>query len=317
MNISLVQLEYIVAVDTYRHFSTAAEKCHVSQPTLSMQIQKAEEELGVRIFDRSKQPVVPTETGGELIRQARKVLHEKGYLEEIIQAKKNSFEGELKIAIIPTLAPYLIPLFLRNFSKKYPKIQLRVTELTTDVIIEALKKGTADVGILVTPLHDPSIQEAPMFYEEFVAYVSRANALSKKAYVLAHDIDVKKLWLLEEGHCFRSQILNLCQLRKATREEKPVQYEVGSIDTLRKMVELDDGITILPELATRDLAPKQKLLIHHFRPPAPVREVSLVTHRNYLKKRLITALRQEVLATVPKNMYRPKNKRIVEIKGIA
>lgn len=313
MNITLTQLDYIIALDTYRHFSTAAEKCFVSQPTLSMQIQKAEEELGVMIFDRSKQPVVPTQVGEELIKQARKILHEKEVLEEIVVNQQTTLEGELKIAIIPTLAPYLIPLFLHNFFKKYPKIQLRVAEYTTDLLIENLKKGTIDVGVLVTPLNDSSIKEEPLFYEEFVAYVSKSNALSKKTYVLANDIDVKKLWLLEEGHCFRSQILNLCELRKATRQEKSFQYEAGSIETLRKMVELDNGITILPELATRDLTAKQKLLIHHFKAPAPVREVSLVTHRNYIKKRLIDVLREEILATIPDEMHNLKNKRIVEI----
>lgn len=313
MNISLTQLEYIVAVDTYRHFSTAAQKCFVSQPTLSMQIQKAEEELGVIIFDRSKQPVVPTEIGTNIIEQARKVLHEKRVLAEIIASQRDSLEGELKMAIIPTLAPYLIPLFLHRFFKKYPKIHLTVEEQTTDTLVENLKKNTIDLGVLVTPLNDQAIKEEPLFYEEFMVYVSKSNALSKKTYVLADDIDVKKLWLLEEGHCFRSQILNLCELRKATRQEKPFQYEAGSIDTLRKMVELDDGITILPELATKDLTTKQKNLIHRFKGQAPVREVSLVTHRSYIKRRLIEALKVEILSTIPESMHSAKNKRIVEI----
>lgn len=313
MKVTLTQLEYLVAVDTYRHFSTAAEKCFVSQPTLSMQIQKAEEDLGVKIFDRSKQPVVPTEVGEQLIAQARKILSESLALEEIISHQRNTIDGELQMAIIPTLAPYLIPLFLPSFLKKYPKIHLTLSELTTDVLIEQLKKGLIDVGILVTPLNDPAIREDPMFYEEFVVYASRSNALHKKTYVLADDIDVKKLWLLQEGHCFRSQILNLCELRKATREERPFLYEAGSIDTLRKMVELDNGITILPELSTLDLTTKQKNLIHHFKSPAPVREVSLVTHRNFLKKRLIDALRQEIISFIPSKMIQSKNKRIVEI----
>lgn len=313
MRITLTQLEYLVAVDTYPHFSTAAEKCFVSQPTLSMQIQKAEEDLGVKIFDRSKQPVVPTEIGEKLLAQARKIIHESVTLEEIVAQETNALNGELKMAIIPTVAPYLIPLFLQNFFKKHPGIHLTLNEWTTDVIVEQLKRGQIDVGILVTPLDDPSIKEDPLFYEEFVVYASKANALHKKNYVLADDIDVKKLWLLQEGHCFRSQILNLCELRQATREEKPYQYEAGSIDTLRKMVEIDHGVTILPELATLDLSVKQKTLIHHFRAPAPVREVSIVTHRNFVKRRLIDALKAEILSIIPPAMIRSKNKKVIDI----
>ncbi|MGE0771467.1 MAG: LysR substrate-binding domain-containing protein [Cyclobacteriaceae bacterium] len=313
MKITLTQLEYLIAVDTYRHFSTAAEKCFVSQPTLSMQIQKAEEDLGVKVFDRSKQPVVPTEIGEKLLAQARKIIHESVTLQEIVAQETNALNGELKMAIIPTVAPYLIPLFLQKFFEKQPGIHLTLNEWTTDVIVEQLKRGQIDVGILVTPLHDVSIKEDPLFYEEFVVYASKSNALHKKNFVLADDIDVKKLWLLQEGHCFRSQILNLCELRQATREEKPYQYEAGSIDTLRKMVEIDQGVTILPELATLDLTVKQKALIHHFRAPAPVREVSIVTHRNFVKRRLIDALKAEILSIIPPAMIRPKNKKVIDI----
>ncbi len=315
MNITLTQLEYLVAVDTYRHFSTAASKCFISQPTLSMQIQKAEKEMGIVIFDRSKQPVVPTQSGEALIRQARRILHEKEVLKELISAQKDTIEGDLKLGILPTLAPYLLPLFLPRFLSAYPKVQLKVTELTTDILVDSLKKGTLDVGVLVTPLNDLSIKEEVLFYEDFVVYVSKSNALSKKTYVLANDIDVKKLWLLEEGHCFRSQVLNLCALQKASRQEKSFQYEAGSIETLRKMVELDNGVTILPELATLDLTAKQKRLIHRFKSPAPTREVSLVTHRNYIKKRLIDLLKEEIRSILPSPMQNRKHRQIIEVTG--
>ena len=313
MNITLTQLEYLVAVDTHRHFSTAASQCFISQPTLSMQIQKAEEEMGVVIFDRSKQPVVPTQPGEAIIRQARRILQEKEALKELIATQKDAIEGDLRVGIIPTLAPYLLPLFLPRFLGAYPKVQLKVTELTTDNLVESLKKGTLDAGVLVTPLHDTSMKEEVLFYEDFVVYVSKSNALSKKNYVLANDIDVKKLWLLEEGHCFRSQVLNLCALQKASRQEKSFQYEAGSIETLRKMVELDNGITILPELATLDLTARQKQLIHRFKSPAPTREVGLVTHRNYIKKRLIDLLKAEIQSILPTSMRSPKRKLIIEV----
>jgi len=253
---TFVQLEYVVAVDTYRHFATAAEHCFVTQPTLSMQVQKLEEELGVKIFDRSKQPVVPTEVGVEIIEQARRILSEKNVINELVQTKKGILTGELRIGIIPTLAPYLLPLFVQNFAKKYPHIKLVVQELMTGYIITRLREGRIDVGILVTPLQEKGIKEHVLFYEELLVYVSRKNAAYKKTYVLPQDIDPEKLWLMEEGHCFRSQIVNLCELRRASREGSHFEYEAGSVETLKRMVELNDGITILPELATLNLSSK-------------------------------------------------------------
>jgi len=193
---TFVQLQYIIAIDTYRHFADAAKHCFVSQPTLSMQVQKAEDELGIKIFDRSKQPVIPTELGAELIEQARKIIAEKEILEEMVIHKKGIIAGELKIGIIPTLAPYLLPLFVQNFTEKYPQVKLVVNELTTDNIVARLRDGRIDMGILVTPLQETGIKEYPLFYEELMAYVSRKNAAYKKTYMLPQDIDPNKLWLL-------------------------------------------------------------------------------------------------------------------------
>jgi LysR family transcriptional regulator, hydrogen peroxide-inducible genes activator len=311
---TFIQLEYIVAVDTWRHFSTAAEKCFVTQPTLSMQIQKLEEELGVKIFDRSKQPVIATEAGAEIIDQARKILGEKNVIHEIIQQKKGVLTGELRIGIIPTLAPYLLPLFVQSFNRKYPNVKLIVNEMMTEFIISRLRQGRIDVGILVTPLQENGIKEHVLFYEELLAYVSKKNAAFKKQYVLAQDIDPNKLWLLEEGHCFRSQIVNLCELRKASESGSHFEYEAGSIETLRKMVDLNDGITILPELTTLDLNPRQKQLLRQFRKPAPMREVSIVVHRDFVKKRLIEALKEEITAAVPEKIRKNKNEHLVKIQ---
>ncbi|MDB5262804.1 MAG: transcriptional regulator, LysR family [Adhaeribacter sp.] len=312
---TLVQLEYIVAVDTYRHFATAAEKSFVTQPTLSMQIQKLEEELGVKLFDRSKQPVVPTEVGEEIIQQARLLLRQAQVIKQIISDKKGEIAGELRLGVIPTLAPYLLPLFLREFLQKYPKVKLKITELTTENIASCLKQNKLDVGLLVTPLQDHSLKERVLFYEELVAYVSKENALYGKKYVLPADIDLKMLWLLEEGHCFRSQILNLCELRSALPEGKAFEYEAGSIETLRRMVEQDNGITIIPELATLDFSAKQQMLVRYFDQPAPVREVSLVTHRDYVKKRLVEVLQAEILAALPAKVRNNKNERVVQIQS--
>lgn len=310
---TITQLEYIIAVDTYRHFSTAADQCFVTQPTLSMQIQKLEDDLGSKIFDRSKHPVIPTEIGEEIIQQARIIIHEVKMIHQLIMDRQGVLQGELRIGIIPTLAPYLLPLFLQPFLDKYPDIRLRVKELTTGQIIEKLKAGKIDAGLLVTPLQDSSIKEYPLFYEELVAYVSAKNAAYKKTYVIADDIGLEELWLLEEGHCFRSQIVNLCELKKQGKDKSAFEYEAGSVETLRKMVEISNGVTILPELATLDFTSKQLDMVRHFKAPVPVREVSLVTHRDYVKKKLVDVLKGQIMAIIPSKVMLNKNKNLVKI----
>lgn len=309
---NLQQLEYIIAVDTYRHFATAAEKCFVTQPTLSMMIQKLEDELNIKIFDRSKQPVVPTLIGEKIIQQARIVLHEAKKIKEIAVNDENVLSGEFKLAIIPTLAPYLLPLFIRKFIKKYPLVKLIVTEMVTEQIIENLKKGNVDAGLLVTPLNESSIFELPLFYEPFWVYVSEKEKIYKKKYVLPSDINPDNLWLLEEGHCFRTQILNLCELKKNS-ETSQFEYAAGSIETLIKLVNQESGITIIPELAILDMTAKQKKHLRAFKAPVPVREVSLAVHRFFHKENIVKAMSKEIRTSVPQNMLQKSRVKIVEI----
>ncbi|MBS1556024.1 MAG: LysR family transcriptional regulator [Bacteroidetes bacterium] len=308
---TLTQLEYIVALDTHRHFVAASERCFVTQPTLSMQIQKLEEELGVKIFDRTKQPVIPTEIGEGIIAQARLVLREAQKVKQMIVDQKDALAGELRIGIIPTLAPYLLPPLYQYMRQKYPQLNLVIKETITEEVIQELKSNRLDCGIIVTPLKDSAIKENVLFYEELFVYVSKKNSLVDKKYVLANEIDPNKLWLLEEGHCFRSQILNLCELRKSS--DFHFQYETGSIETLKRMVEKSDGFTILPELAVMEFSAAQRKLVKKLKEPNPAREVSLVTHRDHIKTKLIKTLRDEVLAIVPKSMQKLNNKKILEI----
>ena len=310
---TFVQLEYLVAVDTYRHFAQAAEHCFVTQPTLSMQLKKLEDELGVLLFDRSKQPVIPTEAGIEIIAQAKKILAEKSLIADIVHSRKGMIAGELKLGIIPTLAPYLLPLFIHQFIRKYKNVKLVVTELTTGNIITRLKDGRLDAGILVTPLQEAGISEHVLFYEEMMVYASPQNDMYGKKYVLAKDIDPNKLWLLEEGHCFRSQIMNLCELQKESKSIHRFEYEAGSIDTLRRMVDISDGITIIPEIATISFTKKQEQCLRHFKSPIPMREVSLAVHRDFVKKRLVDILTKEILNGVPQKIKQNKTKRVVPI----
>lgn len=309
---TISQLRYVIAVDTYKSFGLAAEKCFVTQPALSLQIQKLEEELDVKLFDRSKKPVIPTESGIEVIKQARVILREVDRLNEILANKRNEIAGELKMGIIPTLAPYLLPLFLVKFLEKYPSVNLKVSEMTTEQIIQNLKHGTLDVGLLATPLGENSLREVPLFYEPLVGYVSPQSTLFAKKQVTAQDLMNEELWLLDEGHCLRSQILKICD--QSQRYCVNLQYQTGSIEALKRIVELNRGVTILPELSMQDFRTDQMEMVRYFEEPEPVREISLVTHRQDIKKKLIHLLKEEVLENIPDKMKNSQSKKILDSK---
>ena len=309
---NLQQFEYLIAVDSHRHFVKAAEACCVSQPTLSMMIQKLEDELGIKIFDRSKQPVIPTEAGKEIIQQAKIILKEAGVLKEIAHSLKGELKGELRIGIIPTVAPFLLPIFLKQFLKKYQEVKVKIWEFTTEYIIEKLEKNILDVGILATPLNNSSILEQPLYKEEFFVYASKNESVLNKKYLLAEDININHLWLLEEGHCLRSQIVNLCELKKKEANSN-LEYEAGSIDSLIKMVDQYEGITILPELAVRHLSAIQKNNIREFKQPVPVREISLVTYRHFVKTRMLETLKQEIIGNVVGYLSQKKKQRVIDV----
>ena len=309
---TLVQLEYIVAVDTYRSFVIAADKCFITQPTLSMQIQKLEEFLNVKIFDRSKQPVVPTEIGAQIIAQARTVLQENLKIKELINSQQKDIVGELKIGIIPTIAPYLLPEVIAAMLEKYPDLKLLIWEYTTEDIIHHLKTGVIDCGILATPLVDQAIIETPLYYENFVSYISKNSKLYKKKTIDAEDLADENIWLLNEGHCMRTQVLNICRSTKNNRLQS-LTYNTGSVETLIRMVDVNDGATLLPELAIKELNIKQLNKVRYFKSPEPVREISLVTHKNFVKKRMLNALLDEILTIIPKAMKQRKKKDVIGI----
>lgn len=310
---TFVQLEYIIALDTYRNFVLAAEKCFITQPTLSMQIQKLEEDLGVKLFDRSKQPVIPTDIGIIVIEKARMILRESQKLREMISDKKGELDGELKIGVIPTVAPFLLPKVISAFMIKYPNVKLLVWEYTTEQIIHDLKTGLLDCGILSTPIEDHSLNEIPLFYENFVAYLSKSSALMKKKILSPGDINADELWLLKEGHCMRNQVLNMCQQKKSGSHQGHFEYNTGSVETLKRMVDMNKGITILPELCLADFSTKQLDKVRYFVSPEPTREISIVTHRNYLKQKLISTLEKEILEIVPGRMHNANKKRVMNI----
>jgi len=307
---TLQQLEYIVAVDTFRHFAKAADACFVTQATLSMMIKKLEQELGAVFFDRSKQPVVPTEAGVTLIEQARSVLKEASVLKQLSKDFSSSIEGELRIGIIPTLAPYLLPLFLPRFLKKYPSVRLKIVEQTTVQLLQMLSSDSIHVAIMATPGSTKGFKQTPLFYEEFKVFVSTSEKSLDKKFVLAKDINIAKLWLLEEGHCLRSQTLNLCELQKQQAKAHNLDYDTGSIETLLKITEMNNGITIIPELAALHFSEKEKTKLRHFKPPVPVREISLVTYRHFVKQKLLELLQAEIVKSVAPHLAKngAKNK---------
>ncbi len=312
MNISLTQLEYLIAIDNYRHFAKAADACLVTQPTLSMQLKKLEEEFNTVLFDRSKQPILPTEAGIAFIEQARIVLREAKKLDLISKSFDKNYEGSLSVGIIPTIAPYLLPYFLGDFIKKYNNIQLIIQELKTDEIIYKLNKDEIDVGILATPLHENNLIEEPLYYEEIMVYAQQKHPLTKKKILDTNDILRDDVWMLSQGNCFRNQIINLCT--KEQKINKHLKYETGSIETLKKMVETEGGFTLLPELAVLELSTKQFNNIAIFKKPKPLREISIVYARSMLKKKFIQVLKKQILKNIPEELQNRKRGVVVEWK---
>ena len=312
--ITLTQLEYIVAIDEYRHFATAAEKCFVTQPTLSMQIKKLEDELGVIIFDRSRQPVVPTDLGAKLIEQARMTLSATQRIKEIIQEEQQEVEGTLKIGIIPTLAPYLLPVFIGPYIRKYPAVKVEVEELVSEEIIRRLKRDILDVGLFVTPYHDEKIVERPVFYEERLVYAHPDSELLKKKEVGHEDIVTSDIWMLGNGHCFRNQVVNLCEMSASQHKNLPFEFESNSLETLMRIVDVEGGFTLIPELALQYMSPEKKKQVRSIANTKPLREVSVIYSRHFTKQRLITLLCDEIKSVVPAHMLKRDRGMIVEWK---
>lgn len=310
MNIQ--QLEYIIAVDNHRHFAKAAEASFVTQPTLSMMIQKLEDELGVKIFDRSQLPVQPTVIGTQIINQARVIVSQVKQVKEIIQEEKGIVQGVFKLGIIPTIAPYLLPKLMQVHDQNGYDIVLVIEETTTAQLIEKLLNGALDGAILATPLKNEKITEHPLYYERFYAYVSpRETSLYAKKELDEDDLNINRLWLLEEVHCFRGQILRICNMRKRKSSHSLFSYEAGSINTLINIVDNNSGLTIIPEMAIEELNEKQKRNIRPLKGVSPVREVSLVTRREFLRERVLDIIISEIKSSVPQTLLDPELKKFV------
>lgn len=286
---TITQLYYVLAIAEHKNFTKAAEKCFVTQPTLSTQIQKLEEELDVLIFDRSKKPIELTEVGRNIVHQARNIVNESDRIQDIVDQQKGFIGGDFRIGIIPTVMPTLLPMFLKAFVKKYPKIKLKIEELTTDEIITRINDGHMDAAIVATPLEKENIKERVLFYEPFVAYIPNEHRLASKKPIDVSDLEIDDMLLLEEGHCFRDGVINLCKAFKDQHDEK-FQLESGSIETLIKLSNEGLGMTLLPYLHTLDIHDNLKSNLRYFNEPSPAREVSIIYHKSELKMQIIDAL---------------------------
>lgn len=290
---TLQQIEYILAVAEIRNFSRAAEKCYITQSTLSTMINKFENETGIKIFDRKTKPVSITKEGENIILQLKNIAKEIDALNETVQNLKGELSGKLKLGIIPTVAPFILPEFLNDFAKKFPKITISVSEMTTQTIIELILRRELDIGILAIPLNIRELKEFPLYNEPFVLY--DCSKKRTKKYANIDDIDINKFWLLEEGHCLSTQVKNICDINNSThRENVNFDFKAGSIDSLIRFVKVNKGLTILPYLASLEFSQQEYKKVTQFRPPVPVRTIGLAVHNHFVKEKILNLLKSEI-----------------------
>ena len=306
---TITQLYYVLAVAEHQNFTKAAEKCFVTQPTLSMQIQKLEDELDILIFDRSKKPIELTDVGKKIVTQAKNIVNESYRIQDIVDQQKGFIGGEFKLGIIPTIMPTLLPMFLKTFIKKYPKIKLKIEELNTEEIINRINEGHLDAAIAATPLENESIKERVLYFEPFVAYIPKGHKLYTKGKIKVDELVIEDMLLLEDGHCFRDGVINLCKAFKNHEDDK-FQLESGSIETLIKLSNEGLGMTLLPYLHTLDLNSNVQENLHYFEEPSPAREVSIIYHKSELKMQIIEAM-QSVIAGIVRGAIKFQDVKII------
>ncbi len=294
---TITQLQYVLAVAEHQNFTLAAQKSFVTQPTLSMQVQKLEDELDVLIFDRSKKPISITEVGGKIVAQAKNIVNEAERIKDIVDQEKGFIGGDYTLGIIPTIMPTLLPMFLKNFINKYPKVNLIIKEQSTENMIRNIQDGHLDAGIAATPLEIEFIKERPLYYEPFVGYVPTNHRLASAANINPEDLDISDILLLKDGHCFRDGVINICNAHK-NYDEEHFQLQSGSFETLVNLSNEGLGMTLLPYLNTLELDKNKKSNLKYFNKPSPAREVSLIYHKSELKIQITEAIRDVIAGIV-------------------
>lgn len=304
-NISLIQLQYVLALAKHQHFKKAAEASNVTQPTLSMQLQKLEEQIGLVLFDRKAVPITPTASGNLFIKQAEKILNEVDRLKQVIEDQKEAITGTFKIGVLPTIAPYLLPRIVPGITENFAQIQINAFEKTTESLVKEIKDGELDIGLMVTPYESSSLKFFPVYKEEFLLYVSHRHKLFEKNEIDAAELNPEDVWVLQEGHCFREQVLNICGNKQG--QTGKFSYRSGSLEALKRLVDKYGGITLLPELAVEDFDSNSMKHIRKIKPPTPVREVSIVVHENFAKMALIKKLSALIKNSLPFNLQEKNN----------
>lgn len=294
---TITQLQYVLAVAEHKNFTLAAEKSFVTQPTLSMQVQKLEDELDILIFDRTKKPISITQVGEKIVAQAKNIVNEANRIKDIVDQEKGFIGGEFTLGIIPTIMPTLLPMFLKTFINKYPKVNLIIKEQNTETLIKNIQDGHIDAGIAATPLEIEFIKERPLYYEPFVGYVPKNHKLNSLEKLTPEDLDINNVLLLKDGHCFRDGIINLCNVPKDFNDEH-FQLQSGSFETLINLSNEGLGMTLLPYLNTLELDTLKKENLKYFINPSPAREVSLIYHKNELKSQITEALKDVISSVV-------------------
>jgi LysR family hydrogen peroxide-inducible transcriptional activator len=295
---TLTQLQYIISLDEHRNFIIASKACHISQPTLSVQIQKLEDYLQVTIFDRSRQPIEPTLLGKKVISQAREILRNTTLLEQMIYDEKDTVKGDFRLGIIPSVAGSLIPLFLRQFSTKFPDVKLTIIELKTDELIVKLKKDEIDAGIAATPLKDRELSETPLYWEPFQLFVHREHELYKKKEITQDQLWKQNILLMSEGNCVRTQVSQICKLKESFGANNSIDFESGNFQTLIELVKQNMGITLLPQLISSKLKSNTDM-VRSFHGKVPVREIGILTRRTLVKKTISNALKRIIKDVIP------------------
>lgn len=309
---TLTQLKYIVAVDKYRHFATAADRSYVTQPTLSMQIHKLEDELGVVLFDRSKSPVVPTEIGEKVLEQARVILQDARKVTDIVQFQETTLSGTFRVGVIPTVAPYLVPRFLHSFLAAHPEVELVFEESLTATILDSLENDELDAGIIATPVKAAHIYTVDLYVEPFAGYLSKSHPLVEKDKLSVDDLKKTNIWLLNEGHCFRDQTVKIC--KEATRKRgSEIEFRSGNLETLKKLVEQNYGMTLLPWTATQHFdGDCSNAVLKEFSKPVPSRKVRLAYSRKHLKQSIIKAFRESIINSIPEKLLSTEQRMVIE-----
>ena len=309
---TLTQIEYVLAIAEQGSFVEAAKKRFVTQPALTTQVKNLEEELGVMIFDRTKKPIQPTVIGHQIIEQAKEVINQSRKLPDLVREYQQVEKGDISIGVIPTISPYLVPFFINNFSEDNKSVNISIQEEITEEIIHKLKNGQLDAGIIATPVETTGIVSLPLYYEKFFAYVSRANPEYHKKTLNISDLNVDDIWLLKEGNCFRNQVINICKQSSNQPFRDNFRFESHSIESLKKIVEVKNGMTLIPELSLEGIHTKNMDMVKEIEGETPIREISIVVTRQFLKRRIIDRLRYSILDSLPKDVWREHKGKIVD-----